>query len=97
MAEKGKVKFYNWKKGFGFVTTDAGEDLFLHRTGVPKGTKLFTGDEVEFDIIDGPKGKNATNINVTKSMGAPAPRAPVQDAEEKEEQYEDSEDFDANK
>ena len=97
MAETGKVKFYNWKKGFGFVTSDAGEDLFLHRTGVPKGIKLFTGDEVEFDIIDGPKGKNATNIKVTKSVGPAPMEGGFQKKEEQEEQYEDSEDFEADK
>lgn len=75
MAEKGKVKFYNWKKGFGFVTTDEGEDYFLHRSGIPQGTRIYQDDVVEFDIIDGPKGKNATNIKVLESKG-PQPRTP---------------------
>jgi cold shock protein len=98
MAEKGKVKFYNWKKGFGFVTTDSGEDLFLHRTGIPKGIKVYTNDVVEFDIIEGPKGKNATNITVISSEG-PQPSKRSETKEDSEDSYEsdeepqDSEDF----
>ena len=107
MAEKGKVKFYNWKKGFGFVTTDAGEDYFLHRSGIPQGVRIFQDDVVEFDIIDGPKGKNATNIKVLESkgpqqrsprpMGSAAPKKSYADADEDEDpSYDDADDEDTD-
>lgn len=67
MAEKGKIKFYNWKKRFGFVTGDNGEDYFLHKSGIPKGVKVFTDDEIEFEVKDGPQGKNAYDVKVIKS------------------------------
>ncbi|MFA6089315.1 MAG: cold shock domain-containing protein [Candidatus Woesearchaeota archaeon] len=97
MAEKGKVKFYDWKKGFGFVTTDSGEDLFLHRTGIPQGIRVFAEDVIEFDIIEGPKGKNATNVKVISSTGKPPERAPQANKaasdDEEDPTYEDSDKF----
>ncbi len=62
----GKVKWFNDAKGFGFITPDAGgEDLFAHFSAiVDTGYKsLKEGQRVTFDVTDGPKGKQASNIN----------------------------------
>ena len=62
----GIVKWFNDAKGFGFVTPDeGGEDLFAHFSAiVDTGYKsLKEGQRVTFDVTDGPKGKQASNIN----------------------------------
>lgn len=61
----GTVKWFNDSKGFGFVTPDeGGEDIFAHFSAINmQGFKTLTeGQRVTFDIVDGPKGKNASNI-----------------------------------
>ena len=60
--KKGKVKFYNVSKGFGFITAEDGSDVFVHATGLTEQIKQ--DDEVSFDEIDGKKGKNAINVKV---------------------------------
>ncbi|MBS1582964.1 MAG: cold-shock protein [Bacteroidetes bacterium] len=57
----GKVKFFNTEKGFGFITpNDGGKDLFVHKTGTRQ--PLNEGDNVTFDVEQGPKGPNAVNV-----------------------------------
>ncbi|MDR2875891.1 MAG: cold-shock protein [Methylobacillus sp.] len=61
----GTVKWFNDAKGFGFVTPDeGGDDLFAHFSAiVASGYKsLKEGDKVSFDVTEGPKGKQASNI-----------------------------------
>jgi cold shock protein len=62
--EKGTVKWFNASKGFGFITREGQEDIFVHYKSIEaKGYKsLNEGDVVEFDVEDGPKGKQATNV-----------------------------------
>jgi CspA family cold shock protein len=64
--EKGTVKFFNATKGFGFITTDGGEEIFFHKSNV-KNTgfraQLVQGDNVEFELKVEQKGKRAFNIN----------------------------------
>ena len=66
---KGKVKFYDTKKRFGFIAGEDGKEYFVHQTGMPEGMKLFEEDEVTFDVEDGERGPKA--VNVTKG-DAPA-------------------------
>ncbi len=60
----GKVKFFNDSKGFGFITTDAGEDVFVHISALEDGMSLNEGDSVSFEVVDGKRGKSASNIKL---------------------------------
>ena len=65
MMQTGTVKWFNDAKGFGFITPDAGrEDLFAHFSAINmSGFKtLKEGQKVSFDVVQGPKGKQASNI-----------------------------------
>ncbi len=61
---KGKVKWFDNKKGYGFITPEDGKDVFVHHTAIQgDGYKtLQEGQEVEFDIVQGPKGEQASNV-----------------------------------
>jgi CspA family cold shock protein len=60
----GAVKWFNDSKGFGFIQSDSGEDVFVHFSAISgEGFKsLAEGDRVEFDVVPGPKGKQAANV-----------------------------------
>ena len=63
----GTVKWFNDQKGFGFLTTDEGTDVFVHYTGIVSDQKrksLTDGERVEFSITDGTKGKQAVDVVV---------------------------------
>ena len=62
----GKVKWFNAEKGFGFITTEDGKDVFAHFSQIQKdGFKtLEEGEAVKFDITEGQKGPQASNIVV---------------------------------
>lgn len=62
--KQGTVKWFDAKKGFGFISVDGGEDVFCHFTAIQgDGFKaLEEGDAVEFEISSGAKGPQATNV-----------------------------------
>ena len=65
---KGTVKRFNGAKGYGFITDEEGKDVFVHFSGLNmEGFKtLEEGAEVEFDVSEGAKGPQATNVTVIK-------------------------------
>ena len=60
----GKVKWFNAEKGYGFITDDTGKDVFVHFSAIQgDGFKsLDEGQDVEFDVVDGERGPQATNV-----------------------------------
>lgn len=64
MKQQGKVKWFNQQKGFGFITTNAGQDVFVHFSAIGgEGFKsLEDGQDVEFEVVDGPRGPQAANV-----------------------------------
>ncbi len=62
--EEGTVKWFNASKGYGFIQREAGEDVFVHyKSLMMEGYKtLNQGDRVQFDVEEGPKGLQATNV-----------------------------------
>ena len=64
----GSVKWFNDAKGFGFITTDEGNDVFVHYSAInADGFKsLKEGDKVEFDVVEGEKGPQAANVVVVE-------------------------------
>lgn len=66
--QKGKVKWFNNEKGFGFITSDDGQDFFVHFSGIAgEGYKtLQEAAEVEFDVSQTDKGSMAVNVKLVK-------------------------------
>ena len=63
---KGRVKWFNGKKRYGFISREDGNDVFVHYSAIKGGgfKVLNEGDEVEFEVSQGPKGPQATNVVV---------------------------------
>ncbi|MCR5792073.1 MAG: cold shock domain-containing protein [Lachnospiraceae bacterium] len=61
---RGTVKWFNAKKGFGFISTEEGNDVFVHFSAIQsEGFKVLDeNDEVEFDVVDGERGPQASNV-----------------------------------
>ncbi|MCK4836374.1 MAG: cold shock domain-containing protein [Candidatus Aminicenantes bacterium] len=61
---KGKVKWFDQRKGYGFIETEEGKDVFVHYSGIQEEgyRSLEEGDKVEFEIQTGPKGEQATKV-----------------------------------
>jgi cold shock protein len=61
----GTVKWFNDAKGFGFISQEGGEDVFVHFSAISSDgfRSLAEGDRVEFDLVSGPKGKQAANVS----------------------------------
>jgi len=64
MREQGTVKWFNSEKGYGFISRNSGDDVFVHHTAIQgEGFKsLNEGDNIEFDVTSGPKGLQAQNV-----------------------------------
>jgi cold shock protein len=64
MREQGTVKWFNNDKGYGFISRETGDDVFVHHTAI-EGTgrkSLDEGDKIEFEVARGPKGLQAQNV-----------------------------------
>ena len=59
---KGKVKFFNEMRGFGFIAADDGKEYFVHQSALPEGVVLKDNDEVEFDVEQGDRGPRAVKV-----------------------------------
>lgn len=77
----GKVKWFDAERGFGFLATDDGEEVFLHASALPAGVTVKPGAKVEFGVADGKKGKQALSVRVLEQPPsvAAAHRKPADD------------------
>ena len=72
----GKVRFYDEEKGFGFITTDDGQDVFLHATALPAGAPApKAGTRLEFGVADGKRGLQALSVRVLQAPPSLAKRS----------------------
>ena len=72
---KGKVKFFNGTKGFGFIAGDDGTDYFVHLTAISDGSRLRENDPVVFDVEQSDRGPKAVNVRLDNGSSDEAPAA----------------------
>ena len=77
---KGKVKFFNEGKGFGFIAGDDGKEYFVHTSGLKEGVSIRDNDDVTFDVEQGDRGPKAANVALAGAEEAPAEEAPAEEA-----------------
>ena len=61
---KGRVKFFDEGKGFGFIEADDGKEYFVHQTGLNDGVRIRENDNVSFDVTEGDRGPKAVNVEI---------------------------------
>ena len=99
---EGKVKWYNVKKGYGFIAGDDGNEYFVHFTGLVKGTKLYADDVVTFEAVDTEKGLQAQQVSKpegsddSQSTASEESDAPVQKDERSSGENEEKPDSDVS-
>jgi len=77
----GRVKFYDEDKGFGFIQSDEGQEVFLHASALPAGTTVKSGARLEFGVADGKRGLQALSVRVLEAppSAVRAQRKPADD------------------
>ena len=91
---KGKVKFYNISKRFGFIAAEDGKEYFVHESGLNEGVRVREDDAVTFDTEEGERGPKAVNVSLDDGSAEDAAEealeeSPAEDAAE--EKTEDAE------
>jgi len=83
---QGKVKWFSTEKAFGFIEQENDNDIFVHITGLADGVTAIDKDQlVEYEVEQGRKGPQATNVRPASGSAAPAPAAePAEDTEDTE-------------
>jgi CspA family cold shock protein len=64
---KGTVKWFNDRKGYGFIEGEDKKDIFVHRNSIPEGTYIDEGDQVEYEVESSDKGPNAIKVKKIKN------------------------------
>ena len=83
---EGTVKWFDGKKGYGFIVASDGQEYFVHFTAVPKGLRLRENDKVSFDAADTERGKQAQNVQLLEKGQAPERKPMRQSSEEDTEE-----------
>ncbi|MBA3064526.1 cold shock domain-containing protein [Candidatus Woesearchaeota archaeon] len=91
---EGKVKWFNSRKGFGFVEGEDGQDYFIHHSALEQGVFLRENDAVTFEAAETDKGKQAQKV-VLKGSKSSAPKGRKAPKEEPTEEESDKEDIDS--
>ena len=69
MPKKGIIKWFNTEKGYGFIANEGAKDVYVHQSALKNSDSgsLKQGQEVQFEIVSGPKGSQATNVKIMEA------------------------------
>ena len=83
---EGTVKWFNARKGFGFIVGEDNEDYFVHSSAIAQGTFLRDNDRVAFEPAEGERGKQAQNVTLIQKGSERNQKAPAEKAEEESDE-----------